>query len=93
MKKKFLIGVTAFFVFVNASIWEGAASATVSAELPETGYYAATNSYPKYTVVEITNLENNKTVQVLVISNLDSLTVKITRNLYHYSDREDWRFR
>jgi hypothetical protein len=58
--------------FLNASIWEGSASASMGGEFPERGYYAATNSFPKNTMVDITNLENGKTIRVIVSQGLDS---------------------
>ena len=74
MKKtiNIIFAVTALFVFIGASVWEGTASASMGEDFPETGYYAATNSYPVNTVVDITNLENNRTVRVIVMSNLEN---------------------
>ena len=58
--------------FINASVWEGAAAAAGSGELPENGLYIATNSFPVNTVVDVTNLENGKTVRVIASSSLDA---------------------
>lgn len=72
--KKFsiILCITAALFFVNASsVWEGAASVSSGGEFPETGLYAATNSFPRNTVVEITNLENDRTVRVIVSANLE----------------------
>jgi hypothetical protein len=58
------------FVFVSASIWEGAT--TTSDELPNTGLYLATNSFPINTVVDVINLENGNISRLIVYSGLDS---------------------
>ncbi|MCL2320258.1 MAG: SPOR domain-containing protein [Treponema sp.] len=63
---------TALFTLVNASVWEGAAAAAAGSELPEKGLYIATNSFPVNTVVDITNLENGKTVRVVASTGLDN---------------------
>jgi hypothetical protein len=58
--------------FLSASVWEGIARIVPGDELPEKGYTMATNSFPPNTVVEVTNLENGKTIQVIVRSGLES---------------------
>jgi hypothetical protein len=60
------------FFFVGASIWEGSAAVSAGGELPERGYYAATNSFPRNTIVDITNLETGKTVRVIVAAALET---------------------
>jgi hypothetical protein len=45
--------------------------------LPHTGYYAATNAFPRNTTVIVTNLENGKTIQVAVVAALDNSSVLI----------------
>ena len=84
MKKNIviLLVLAACLVFTAASVWEGTASAAIGNEFPETGYYAATNSYPINTVVDITNLENGRTLRVIVMSNLENpgLLVMLSRD-------------
>jgi hypothetical protein len=73
--KKFVFAlylVPVLLVLVGASVWEGAAASTPRGDLPETGYYAATNSFPRNTVVDVTNLENGKTIRVIVSGGLDT---------------------
>ncbi|MDR2095443.1 MAG: SPOR domain-containing protein [Treponema sp.] len=73
--KKFpvLAGILlALVIFTNASVWEGAAATAANEDLPQEGYYAATNSFPRDTVVDITNLENGKTIRVIVWGGLDT---------------------
>jgi len=74
MKKSYLfMSVCASLVFfLNASVWEGAAAAASGGELPETGFYIATNSFPANTVVDVTNLDNGKTVRAVASSGLDT---------------------
>jgi hypothetical protein len=62
----------ALVALINASVWEGAASGSTGTDLPETGYYVATNSFPRNTVVDITNLENGKTVRAVVSAPLEN---------------------
>jgi hypothetical protein len=74
MKRKgaLLCAAAALAVLINASVWEGAASGSSGTDLPETGYYVATNSFPRNTVVDITNLENGKTVRAIVSAPLEN---------------------
>jgi hypothetical protein len=68
-----LIGSMVVSVFLlGASVWEGIARIVPGDELSEKGYTMATNSFPPNTVVEVTNLENGKTIQVVVTSGLES---------------------
>ncbi|MCL2184496.1 MAG: SPOR domain-containing protein [Treponema sp.] len=73
MKAKvlFLICV-ALFIFQSFSPWEGAASVAPSGELPASGFFVSTNSFPRNTVVDITNIENGKSTRVIVANTLNS---------------------
>jgi hypothetical protein len=62
----------ALIVLISASVWEGAAAVSISGDLPERGYYAATNSFPRNTIVDITNLETGRSVRVIVAAALDA---------------------
>jgi hypothetical protein len=62
----------AFFVFTGASPWEGAAATAPEGELPAKGRYVATNSFPRNTVVDILNLETNRSTRVIVSGGLES---------------------
>ena len=68
----FLSVGAALFTLVNASIWEGAAAVAAGGELPETGLFMATNSFPVNTVVDVTNLENGKTIRVIASQSLET---------------------
>jgi len=59
-------------IFVNASVWEGAAAVAAGDELPDTGLYMATNSFPVNTEVDVTNLDTGKTVRVTALKGLDN---------------------
>ena len=59
-------------IFLGASVWEGAAAVAREGELPETGLYMGTNSFPVNTVIDVTNLENGQTISLIVTSGLDS---------------------
>ena len=73
MRKKIVACViAALCLFVSASPWEGAAAVAPEGELPGNGRYIATNSFPRNTVVDIVNIETNKSTRVIVARNLDS---------------------
>jgi hypothetical protein len=68
----FVFILAALVLLPNASVWEGAAAAAAPGDLPDEGYYAATNSFPRNTVVDIVNLETGKSIRVIVAAPLDS---------------------
>jgi len=71
MKKRFtLIIIAALLFFQGASPWEGSAAVAPDGELPITGFYIATNAFPKNTVVDITNIENGRKTRVIVSNTL-----------------------
>jgi cell division protein FtsN len=73
--KRFGIGVCItgiMILLISASVQEGSASVSLNGELPGEGCYVATKSFPKNTVVEIRNLENGQSVQVVVADTLDA---------------------
>ena len=73
MKVRIVICViAALFVFSGASPWEGAAAIAPEGELPVTGRYIATNSFPRNTVVDITNIETGRSARVIVSNSLNS---------------------
>ena len=73
MKKWIVLGITAvFFIFQGSTTWEGAAAVAPAGELPQTGFFIATNSFPRNTVVDITNIETGRSVRVIVANNLES---------------------
>jgi hypothetical protein len=73
----------AALVLTGASVWEGSAAVSLAGELPEGAYYVATNSFPRNTVVDVTNLENGRTIRVIVAAGLDSpgLLAMLSRNV------------
>jgi hypothetical protein len=72
MKIKYALGIVlALFLFVSASPWEGAAVAAPDGELPGRGFFIATNSFPRNTVVDITNLETGRSTRVIVSGSLN----------------------
>jgi cell division septation protein DedD len=73
MKIRIVVCITAaLLVLIGASVWEGAASIAPGGDLPDGGYYAATNSFPRNTVVDITNLETGKSIRVIVAAGLET---------------------
>ena len=73
MKTTFLcaFAVLAAVLLAGATVWEGVTDAAFAKDLPR-AYSVATNSFPRNTVVDITNLENGKMVRVIVISGLEA---------------------
>ena len=64
--------IAALLALSGASPWEGAAAVAPEGELPATGRYVATNSFPANTIVDITNIENNRSTRAIVANNLNS---------------------
>ncbi|MDR2516691.1 MAG: SPOR domain-containing protein [Spirochaetaceae bacterium] len=68
-----IFGVLILALLVSGvSVWEGAAAVSLNGELPEEGYYVATRSFPRNTVVDVTNLETGRTIRVIVAAALDA---------------------
>jgi hypothetical protein len=70
MKKASLLAsiIVSIFTLVSASVWEGAVG--IDPGLPENGL--ATSSFPVNTIVEVINLENNISANLIVSSSLDN---------------------
>ncbi|MCL2440293.1 MAG: septal ring lytic transglycosylase RlpA family protein [Treponema sp.] len=64
--------ITALLFFQSSSPWEGAAGIASDGELPASGFFVATNSFPRNSVVDITNIENGRTIRVVVANTLNS---------------------
>jgi len=65
-----LTGIVLFLT--GSSPWEGAAAVAPAGELPETGFFVSTNSFPRNTVVDITNLETGRTTRAIVANTLNN---------------------
>jgi rare lipoprotein A (peptidoglycan hydrolase)/cell division protein FtsN len=75
MKKIILLG-NLLFVFliypaVAEQIWQGNAAVIRQGGFETSGLFAASNSFPKNTRIEVTNLENGKVVTVTVLRRID----------------------
>jgi len=55
-----------------AAVWDGSAIAGVAGDFPGDGLYGACNSFPRDTSVTVTNLENGKTVSVIITNTVDN---------------------
>ena len=64
--------IAAVFLFQSTSPWEGAAAVAPEGELPASGFFIATNSFPRNTVVDITNIESGRSTRVIVANTLNS---------------------
>jgi hypothetical protein len=78
MKTKIMIfQFFSLIILTGSMIWEGSAALAPDGELPASGFYAATNSYARNSIVEITNMENGKTVKAAVISGVQTLGLMV----------------
>ncbi|MCX7656676.1 MAG: SPOR domain-containing protein [Treponemataceae bacterium] len=66
------IAAVSVFLLPASSVWEGAAVQADGGLLPEKGFFIATSSFPRNTLVDIVNLENNRTLRVVVVQELDT---------------------
>ena len=72
-RKAVLVMVAAFVtVLASASSWEGSAMIGTYGDFPASGYYAACNSFARNTAVEVVNLENGRSITVIVTRTLDT---------------------
>ena len=67
-----LSALVSFIVLVSSSVWEGAAGVAAGTDTPSGGLYIATNAFSVNSRVELTNMENERTVRVTVVSPLES---------------------
>ena len=67
-----LLAVAAGSVLFGESVWSGSAAVGQNGEFPDGGSYASSNSFPKNTLIELTNLENGKNTTVAIITRLDN---------------------
>ena len=91
MKITFFTAVAASAVLlVSASVWEGVSAMASAKELPGK-YTVATNAFPHNSIVEITNLENGKTVRVKVTAGLETagLLAALSRDAAEAIDLRD----
>ncbi|MCL2809686.1 MAG: SPOR domain-containing protein [Treponema sp.] len=72
MFNKLFIIACAFFFFQGSSPWEGAAAVAPDGEIPSVGRYIATNSFPPHSIVDIRNIENNRSTHAIVVKGLDN---------------------
>jgi len=92
MRTTFLlvVAVLAAVLLVSATVWEGVSDVSAPRDLPR-AYSVATNSFPRNTVVDITNLENGKMVRVIVIANLETTGGLLATLSHNAADAIDLR--
>jgi hypothetical protein len=73
-KRKTALVVVAVFVtmLAAASSWEGSAMIGTYGDFPASGYYAACNSFARNTAVEVVNLENGRSITVIVTRTIET---------------------
>ncbi|TFG85089.1 MAG: hypothetical protein E4H20_01270, partial [Spirochaetales bacterium] len=67
-----VLAVMATAMVAFAASWEGNAMMGSYGDFPASGFYAACNSFARNSSVEVTNLENGRTVTVLVTRGLET---------------------
>lgn len=68
-----ILGVLCVF----ASSWDGSAVVGAYGDFPLQGYYGACNSFPRNTIIDVTNLANNKTVTIIITRELSTTGILI----------------
>jgi len=75
MKKLVFFSLLLFLFFINTlaseQIWQGNAAVIRRGGFETSGLYAASNSFPKNTKIEVMNLENGNVVTVTVLKRID----------------------
>jgi hypothetical protein len=75
MNRRILIllvaAVAAAGILSAQSVWEGSTAMGRYGEFPNSGYYGASDSFPRNTLVEVENLETGESVEVLIVDRLD----------------------
>ncbi len=66
------VGALVLIALASASSWEGSAMTGTVGDFPSSGNYAACNSFARNTTIEVTNLENGRSVTVIVTRGLES---------------------
>ncbi len=74
MKRRIVVvvlGLIALTAFADANrVWEGSAAVGRYGEFPPTGFYGASNSFPRNSIVDVTNLSNGKSVRIIISGGL-----------------------
>jgi len=74
MKRRLYLIVTIFIMVTGfcaaESVWEGNASMSMYGEFPQKGFYAASNSFARNTLVEVENLNTGKKGTVIIVDRL-----------------------
>ncbi len=85
MKKKILISLLFLTCFSSIiwAVWEGNGGIGSASEFPGKGLFVRSDMFPKHTLLEITNLEKNKTSRAIVLgpSGIPGLLISISPDL------------
>ncbi|MDR1470542.1 MAG: hypothetical protein LBT00_14775 [Spirochaetaceae bacterium] len=89
MKQRLIIHAALLFLFsvgqglLFSQDLDGAASVALQGALPDTGFFAASNSFSRNTAVNVTNLDNGKTTQVIIAKGLEASEYGFLLTLSH----------
>jgi len=67
----FLLSFCALSTIASQEVWEGTAAQIRPGEFTTPGFFAASNSFPKNSTIEIENLETGKQVKVTVLKRIE----------------------
>ncbi len=67
----FLLSFCALSTITSQEVWEGTAAQIRPGEFTTPGFFAASNSFPKNSTIEIENLETGKQVKVTVLKRIE----------------------
>ncbi len=67
----FLLSFCALSTITSQEVWEGTAAQIRPGEFTTPGFFAASNSFPKNSTIEIENLETGKQVRVTVLKRIE----------------------
>ncbi len=65
------VSLSATLLLFSQSEWEGTTAMGRYGEFPATGYYGASNSFPRNTLIKVENIENGSSVEVMIVDRLD----------------------
>ncbi len=67
----FLLSFCALSTITSQEVWEGTAAQIRPGEFTTPGFFAASNSFPKNSTIEIENLETGKQIRVTVLKRIE----------------------
>ena len=77
--KKYIATLSIIFITLNLwSVWEGNGVAGVATDFQEDGMFVKSSLFPKYTLIEIVNLENDTKTRAIVLEGKETPGILLT---------------